>query len=107
MEGIPLLQERILILRECGTILCQVSLRTTFHLMLLTKRMGYMQRFHGSYQNFLAAFEEAHGGPDHATALQCVRMIVNTFPRFQDEVNLSGHKSEFPVSVFTLILTIS
>ncbi|KAJ7490310.1 hypothetical protein B0H11DRAFT_1719156 [Mycena galericulata] len=69
-ESIPLLAERISIMREVGFILCQ--------------------SFGGSFQGFLDEFQRQHNG--EGTALQLVRMVTETFPSFRDEVYLDGRK---------------
>ncbi|KAI0087006.1 hypothetical protein BDY19DRAFT_321683 [Irpex rosettiformis] len=69
-EGIPLLKERIAILRENGSILCK--------------------RFGGSFQTLYEAFQRRYNG--HGTALQLVKMVTETFPSFRDEITYKGRK---------------
>ncbi|KAG6915902.1 hypothetical protein DXG01_009369 [Tephrocybe rancida] len=69
-ESIPLLKERIAIMREVGTILCK--------------------DFGGSFQGFLEEFHRRHNG--EGTALQLVQMVVDTFPTYRDEFVLNGKK---------------
>lgn len=49
-----------------------------------------MQFFGGSFQGFMDEFQRAHDG--RGTALQMVKMVVDTFPTFRDEVWLDGRK---------------
>ncbi|KAI0696254.1 hypothetical protein BC835DRAFT_1272172 [Cytidiella melzeri] len=69
-EGIPLLKERISILRENGAILCK--------------------HFGGSFQSFHEVFQRRHSG--NGTALQLVKMVADVFPSFRDEVTYNGRK---------------
>ncbi|KAJ7752758.1 hypothetical protein DFH07DRAFT_518051 [Mycena maculata] len=69
-ETIPLLVERILVMREVGSILCD--------------------GFGGSFQGFLDEFQRQHNG--EGSALQLVQLVVETFPSFRDEVYLDGRK---------------
>ncbi|ETW81863.1 hypothetical protein HETIRDRAFT_475396 [Heterobasidion irregulare TC 32-1] len=69
-EPIPLLQERISILRQNGFILCA--------------------GFGGSFQGFIHEFHSRHGSA--GTALQLVQMVTDTFPSFRDEVWLHGRR---------------
>ena len=86
-ESIPLLTERIAILRENGRILCEV--RAPFLLpdcSILTPS----KHFDGSFKRFCDAFLQIHGGK--GTALQLAKMIVDTFPSFRDEAVFDGEK---------------
>lgn len=67
-EGIPLLQERISVMREMGSI--------------LTKHFG------GSFHVFMDEFQRRHDG--NGCALDLVKMIVDTFPSFRDESLYKG-----------------
>ncbi|KAJ3825456.1 hypothetical protein F5878DRAFT_541212 [Lentinula raphanica] len=69
-ETIPLLQERISVMREVGFILCN--------------------SFEGSYKGFLEEFQRRHDG--QGTALDLVKMVTNTFPSFRDEVFYNGKR---------------
>ncbi|KAJ3731187.1 hypothetical protein DFJ43DRAFT_1080399 [Lentinula guzmanii] len=69
-ETIPLLQERIAIMREVGFILCN--------------------SFEGSYKGFLEEFQRRHNG--QGTALDLVKMVTDTFPSFRDEVFYNGKR---------------
>jgi len=69
-ETIPLLKERIAIMREVGFILCM--------------------RFGGSFQGFLEEFQRQYNG--QGTALDLVRMVVEIFPSFRDDTWLDGKK---------------
>ncbi|KIK69773.1 hypothetical protein GYMLUDRAFT_34171 [Collybiopsis luxurians FD-317 M1] len=69
-ETIPLLQERIKVMREVGFILCS--------------------SFGGSYQGFLDEFQRRSNG--QGTALDLVKMVTDTFPSFRDEVFYEGKK---------------
>ncbi|EGN98537.1 hypothetical protein SERLA73DRAFT_91948 [Serpula lacrymans var. lacrymans S7.3] len=62
-ETLPLLKERIQIMREVGSILCK--------------------RFSGSYQGFIEEFQRTHG--NQGTALELVQMVTDVFPSFRDE----------------------
>lgn len=72
-ESIPLLQERIAIMREVGSILCN--------------------NFNGSYLGFLASFHNRKYG--QGTALDLAEMVTHTFPSFRDEQWLNGRKVLF------------
>ncbi|KAJ7241896.1 hypothetical protein B0H12DRAFT_1132919 [Mycena haematopus] len=69
-ETIPLLAQRIEIMREVGFILCH--------------------GFGGSFQGFLDEFQRQHNG--EGTALQLVQKVTETFPSFRDEVYFEGRK---------------
>ncbi|KAL6303165.1 hypothetical protein BKA93DRAFT_735508 [Sparassis latifolia] len=69
-EGIPLLKERIAILREVGNILCT--------------------HFSGSFYGFYQEFHRVNDG--RGTALQLVQMVAETFPSFRDEFVYEGRK---------------
>ncbi|KZT73945.1 hypothetical protein DAEQUDRAFT_742977 [Daedalea quercina L-15889] len=69
-ETIPLLGERIAILRENGRILCE--------------------HFGGSFQGFCDAFLRRYSG--RGTALQLAHMVVDAFSSFRDETILDGRK---------------
>ncbi|KAJ7601207.1 hypothetical protein C8J56DRAFT_1157424 [Mycena floridula] len=69
-ETIPLLRERIAVMREVGFILSN--------------------SFGGSYQGFLEEFQRRHNG--EGTALDLVKMVTETFPSFRDQVYLDGKK---------------
>jgi len=75
-EMMPLLSDRISILREVGRILCE--------------------RFHGSFQGFYDEFCFRRGA--QGTALQMVEMIVDSFPSFRDEVWYEGRKNPPPLA---------
>ncbi|KAL1686148.1 hypothetical protein GGG16DRAFT_64815 [Schizophyllum commune] len=69
-EDIPLLQERINIMRENGRILCE--------------------QFGGSFAGFIDAFHARHSKP--GTALDLVKMVTVTFPSFRDETVFEGRR---------------
>ncbi|KIY69889.1 hypothetical protein CYLTODRAFT_393012 [Cylindrobasidium torrendii FP15055 ss-10] len=69
-EDIPLLEDRIRIMREVGRTLCE--------------------RFNGSYSGLLDALQLKHNGD--ATALDLVHTIIANFPSFRDEHVLNGRK---------------
>ena len=56
-EGLPLVPERIAIMREVGAILCAVSVGCVFGPTLLTIAM---QEFGGSFQGFIEAFQQRY-----------------------------------------------
>ncbi|KAI8978272.1 hypothetical protein BD414DRAFT_445492 [Trametes punicea] len=70
VESIPLLSERINILRENGRILCE--------------KLG------GSFYDMLQAFQKRYEG--RGTALQLVKMVTDSFPSFRDEVIYRGRR---------------
>ncbi|KAF7332283.1 Queuosine salvage protein [Mycena kentingensis (nom. inval.)] len=70
VELVPLLPQRIAVMREVGFILCQA--------------------FGGSYQTFLDEFQREHDG--NGTALQLVHRVTDTFPSFRDEVFFQGRR---------------
>ncbi|KAA1469672.1 hypothetical protein DENSPDRAFT_816777 [Dentipellis sp. KUC8613] len=72
-EGIPLLRERIAVMREVGFILCA--------------------SFGGSFQGFLDEFKRRYG--PEGTALQLVQMVTDTFPSFRDETWYEGRRVFF------------
>ncbi|EIM81752.1 uncharacterized protein STEHIDRAFT_125253 [Stereum hirsutum FP-91666 SS1] len=69
-ETVPLIRERIQVLREVGYILCE--------------------SFGGSFQGLLEQFQRRHTG--EGTALQLVQMVTETFPSFRDETWLDGRR---------------
>ncbi|PPQ92854.1 hypothetical protein CVT25_004342 [Psilocybe cyanescens] len=69
-ESIPLLRERIAVMREVGFILCN----------------GYG----GSFKGFLDEFQRQHDG--RGTSLDLASMVANIFPAFRDEVYYEGTK---------------
>ncbi|KAL1667463.1 hypothetical protein GGF50DRAFT_48437 [Schizophyllum commune] len=69
-EDIPLLQERINIMRENGRILCE--------------------NFGGSFVGFIDAFHARHAS--QGTALDLVKMVTETFPFFRDETVFEGRR---------------
>ncbi|KAL1745830.1 hypothetical protein HDZ31DRAFT_81702 [Schizophyllum fasciatum] len=69
-EDIPLLAERIQIMRENGKILCE--------------------RFGSSFGGFIDAFHTRH--ERRGTALNLVKMVTETFPSFRDEAVFEGRK---------------
>ncbi|KAJ3556504.1 hypothetical protein NM688_g1993 [Phlebia brevispora] len=69
-EGIPLLQERIAILRENGAILNNY--------------------FGGSFSGFHHAFQKRYQG--RGTALRFVKMVTEQFPSFRDECIYEGQR---------------
>ncbi|THH02941.1 hypothetical protein EW145_g6675 [Phellinidium pouzarii] len=74
-EVIPLLNERIAVIREVGEILCR--------------------GFESSFLGFMNAFETRHGGVGHGSALQLVRMVTENFPSFRDETIFEGRRVFF------------
>lgn len=72
-EPIPLLQERIAIMREVGSVLCN--------------------DFNGSYLGLLESFHSRNFG--QGTALDLAQMVTNAFPSFRDEQWLNGRKVFF------------
>ncbi|KAI9452761.1 hypothetical protein BJY52DRAFT_1291706 [Lactarius psammicola] len=73
IEGIPLLRERIAIMREVGAILCA----------------GYG----GSFQGFIEAFQRRYNYD--ASGLQLAQMVTDTFPSFRDEHWFEGRRIFF------------
>ncbi|KAF8442990.1 hypothetical protein L210DRAFT_3445705 [Boletus edulis BED1] len=72
-EQLPLLKERIAIMREVGTNLCN--------------------NFGGSYTGFLDVFQKSRHG--RGTALELVQAVTDTFPCFRDERSIGGHRVFF------------
>ncbi|KAI1787745.1 hypothetical protein LXA43DRAFT_684974 [Ganoderma leucocontextum] len=70
IEVIPLLRQRLAVLRKVGSILCQ--------------------DFGGSFHGFIQAFRRRYS--DRGTALQLVKMVADTFPPFRDEHMLYGRR---------------
>ncbi|KAI9443614.1 hypothetical protein H4582DRAFT_1209207 [Lactarius indigo] len=73
IEGIPLLRERIAIMREVGAILCA--------------------GFGGSFQGFIEAFQRQYNYD--ASGLQLAQMVADTFPSFRDEHWFEGRQIFF------------
>ncbi|KAG1748560.1 hypothetical protein EDB19DRAFT_210141 [Suillus lakei] len=73
-ESMPLLNERLAIMREVGTILCNDD-------------------FGGSYLGFLEAFQRRH--ENQGTALDLVQFVTDTFPSFRDERMFNGRRVYF------------
>lgn len=69
-ETIPLLQHRVAVMREVGSILCN--------------------NFGGSFLGFIEEFHRRNNG--EGTALELVQMVTDTFPSFRDEVIYNGKK---------------
>ncbi|KAH6912683.1 hypothetical protein BKA70DRAFT_771907 [Coprinopsis sp. MPI-PUGE-AT-0042] len=69
-ESIPLLEERIAVMREMGSILSKC--------------------FGGSFQGFINEFHRRQDG--QGCALDLVKMVVDTFPSFRDENTYQGRK---------------
>lgn len=84
-ELLPLIHERIRIMREVGSILCSVSLRLPgpFRGNDLVD-----QSFGGSFKGFLDEFHRRHHR--QGSALDLVKMVVETFPTFRDQVWYQG-----------------
>ncbi|KAK7040162.1 hypothetical protein VNI00_009968 [Paramarasmius palmivorus] len=90
-EGMPLLQQRISIMREVGFILTNVGrlVRSDAETNL---SVPSLQAFDGSYQGLLLELQRRHDG--QATAIDLVKLITDTFPSFRDEVYLDGRKGK-------------
>ncbi|KAG1780522.1 hypothetical protein EV702DRAFT_724823 [Suillus placidus] len=73
-ESMPLLNERLAIMREVGAILCNDD-------------------FGGSYLGFLEAFQRRHA--NQGTALDLVQFITDSFPSFRDERMFNGRRVYF------------
>ncbi|KAF8527574.1 hypothetical protein BU17DRAFT_73969 [Hysterangium stoloniferum] len=73
VESIPLLTERIAVMREVGSVL--------------------VSKFGGSYAGLLSYFLVKYSG--EGTALQLVQMMVDFFPSFRDEAKFRGRKVQF------------
>lgn len=97
-EVIPLLQERISIMREVGSILCRVRNL----LVLCPPHLRFIfycwQDFQGSFQRFVDEFHRRTNSC--GTAIQLVQMVTDTFPSFQDETWLNGRKGESALGIF-------
>ncbi|GLB38637.1 putative potential Queuosine, Q, salvage protein family protein [Lyophyllum shimeji] len=72
-ETIPLLRQRIAVMREVGSVLCS--------------------NFGGSFLGFIEEFHRRNNG--EGTALELVQMVTDTFPSFRDEVIHNGRKVYF------------
>jgi hypothetical protein len=93
-EGLPLLPERIAIMREVGAILCAVSLWVCLcSPTLLNVSICAIQEYGGSFQGFIEAFQRRYN--DDGTALQLVQMVTDTFPSFRDEHWFEGRRSQY------------
>ncbi len=91
-EGIPLLPERIAVMREVGAILCAVSVRCSVCPSLPNDDACVIQEFGGSFQGFIEAFQRRYN--HDGTALQLVQMVTDTFPSFRDEHWFEGRRSQ-------------
>lgn len=87
-ETIPLLQQRITIMREVGFVLCNVSFEVC-RVPALNNLV--FQSFGGSFQGFIDEFHRRYNG--EGTALELVQMVTDMFPSFRDEVYYEGQKS--------------
>lgn len=87
-ETIPLLQQRITIMREVGFVLCNVSFQVC-RVPALNNLV--FQSFGGSFQGFIDEFHRRYNG--EGTALELVQMVTDMFPSFRDEVYYEGQKS--------------
>jgi Potential Queuosine, Q, salvage protein family len=83
-EPIPLLKERVAILRQNGKILCKVNdfVLCPFPFIIFSKDYG------GSFLTFIQKFQGDN--LDQATALDLVLQITKTFPTFRDQINYQG-----------------
>lgn len=79
IESIPLLAERINVLRRVAKVLCT--------------------RFEGSYLRLIEAWKKKYG--DERTALQLVQMVVEEFEDFRDEVSWRGKKGMTPIYILS------
>ncbi|KAI0827735.1 hypothetical protein BC628DRAFT_1535128 [Trametes gibbosa] len=70
VERIPLLKERIAVLRRNGAVLCE--------------------KFDGSFHGFVNAFRKRHN--DCGTTLQLVKMVTDSFSSFRDETIYQGRR---------------
>ncbi|KAH9851113.1 hypothetical protein C2E23DRAFT_733753 [Lenzites betulinus] len=70
LERIPLLRERIAVLRQNGAILCE--------------------KYNSSFYGFLEAFRARHD--ECGTTLQLVKMVTKSFPSFRDETICEGRR---------------
>lgn len=93
IEGIPLLRERIAIMREVGAILCAVSI-SPFCFYFATIFLMRGQEFGGSFQGFIEAFQRRYNYD--ASGLQLAQMVTDTFPSFRDEHWFEGRPSLYP-----------
>ncbi|KAG2147490.1 uncharacterized protein EDB93DRAFT_1147627 [Suillus bovinus] len=73
-ESIPLLNERLAIMREVGAILCN-------------------DEFGGSYLGFLQAFQRRY--ENQGTALDLVQFVTDSFPSFRDDRMFNGRRVYF------------
>ena len=91
-EPIPLLRERIAIMRENGHILCHVRL-FPFILHQIPNIQDPPQSYGGSFNGFLYQFHRRFH--NEGTSLDLVKMVTETFPSFRDEVNYDGRMGAF------------
>ncbi|KAG1742305.1 uncharacterized protein EDB91DRAFT_306106 [Suillus paluster] len=85
-EPVPLFNERLAIMREVGTKLCNVS----FSLYVCILVFIAAQEFGGSYLGFLDAFQRRHS--NQGTALDLVQFVTDSFPSFRDEQLFNGRR---------------
>lgn len=92
-EPIPLLKERISVMREVGKKLCDVRFFFVFRAPFpssIKNTHSTIQEFNGSYLYFIQSLHKRHNG--QGTALDLVKMVTEYFPSFRDETWIDGHK---------------
>jgi hypothetical protein len=82
----PLLENRVNILRETGSILIEVIQNQVFLLSPLSILIFEFKEFQGS---FLNCIKLANG-----SAIYLLKLIVDNFPSFKDEILFMGEKSK-------------
>lgn len=92
-ESIPLLRERMDIMRENGHILCQVCFLCFLRLFVLSTMRCLWQSYGGSFNGLLNEFYRKY--EFQGTALDLVEMVTDVFPSFRDEVNYEGRTGKF------------
>lgn len=88
VESIPLLEERIRVMRQAGALLVKVSPFARGAHSSLT----CFQKYDGSFANVLAEWRREHG--TKATAGKLVAKITKEFEAFRDEGTYKGRPGE-------------
>lgn len=101
-ENMPLIHDRIRIMREVGFILCNVSAFHYLGFLFTCDNHIKIQSFGGSFKGFIDEFHIRHHG--QGSALDLVKMVIDTFPSFRDQVWYQGRTGENTQSASLVML---
>ncbi|KAJ3573185.1 hypothetical protein NP233_g2602 [Leucocoprinus birnbaumii] len=87
-ESMPLIRDRIRIMRENGSILCNVGARLALPHVIFELNYTSKKTFRGSFEGFIDEFHRRYHG--QGSALDLVKMVTETFPSFKDQVSYEG-----------------